>query len=115
LLGAKGITPFPVNIQFWDNPRIGSVLGPMTRRPGPLSKSVHSPALRAFCDLLIAARRKNRLTQQKVADLLGKPQSFVAKYEGGERRIDVVEFVVIARALREDPIKFLKEFLRQMP
>lgn len=87
----------------------------MTRRPGPLSKSVHSPAQRAFCELLIAARRKIRLTQQEVADLLEKPQSFVAKYEGGERRIDVVEFVVIARALRINPVAFLKEFLRQMP
>jgi transcriptional regulator with XRE-family HTH domain len=64
---------------------------------------------------LIAARRKIRLTQQEVADLLEKPQSFVAKYEGGERRIDVVEFVVIARALRINPVAFLKEFLRQMP
>jgi hypothetical protein len=36
-----------------------------------------------------------------------KPQSFVAKYEGGERRLDVVEFITIARALGADPLKLM--------
>jgi hypothetical protein len=35
----------------------------------------------------------------------GRPQSFIAKYEGGERRIDVIEFIAIARALGADPVK----------
>ena len=39
------------------------------------------------------------MTQTDVAKVLGKPQSFVAKYENGERRIDVIEFVDIAAAL----------------
>jgi transcriptional regulator with XRE-family HTH domain len=39
------------------------------------------------------------MTQADVAKALGKLQSFVAKYENGERRIDVVEFVDIAAAL----------------
>jgi hypothetical protein len=42
----------------------------------------------------------------------GKPQSFVAKYEGGERRIDVVEFVTICRALEVDPMRLLKALLK---
>jgi len=45
---------------------------------------------------LIQARKSAGLTQQAVADVLGKPQSFVAKYENGERRLDVVEFIRIA-------------------
>ncbi|WP_221205081.1 helix-turn-helix domain-containing protein [Brevundimonas mediterranea] len=40
------------------------------------------------------------MTQADVAAALGKPQSFVAKYENGERRIDVVEFVDITIALQ---------------
>ncbi|WP_439364435.1 helix-turn-helix domain-containing protein [Bradyrhizobium sp. DASA03005] len=46
-----------------------------------------------------------------MAKKLGRPQSFIAKYEGGERRIDVVEFVAIARALGVDPVKLFRDFL----
>src|SRR6476619_7299175 len=36
---------------------------------------------------------------------LHKPQSFVAKYEGGERRVDVLEFIEICKAIEADPHK----------
>jgi hypothetical protein len=47
-----------------------------------------------------------------LARKLGKPQSFVAKYEGDERRLDVVEFMIIARALDADPVKLFKALLQ---
>jgi hypothetical protein len=39
---------------------------------------------------------------------LERPQSFVAKYESGERRLDVGEFMGIARAIGADPFKMLR-------
>jgi transcriptional regulator with XRE-family HTH domain len=39
------------------------------------------------------------LTQAEVAKRLGKPQSYVSKYETGERRLDVVEFLDVAAAV----------------
>jgi transcriptional regulator with XRE-family HTH domain len=48
------------------------------------------------------------LTQRELADRLHKPQSFVAKYEGSERRIDVVEFLVVCQAIGVDSAKLLK-------
>lgn len=39
------------------------------------------------------------ITQAKLAEALGRPQSFIAKVENGERKLDVVEFAVIARLL----------------
>tara|TARA_R110002126_G_scaffold21222_9_gene77012 strand:+ start:1412 stop:1642 length:231 start_codon:yes stop_codon:yes gene_type:complete len=68
-----------------------------------MQKSVHSEQYKKVLDWLIAARKDAGLTQQQVADQLGKPQSFVAKYEGGERRLDIVEFVEISRVLGVDP------------
>jgi len=73
-----------------------------------MQKSVHSEQYRKVLDWLIAARKAAGLTQQQVADRLGKPQSFVAKYEGDERRLDVVEFVTIAKLLKADPASAIR-------
>jgi transcriptional regulator with XRE-family HTH domain len=51
------------------------------------------------------------LTQIRVAERLDQPQSFVAKYEGGERRIDVIEFLDIARAIGFDPAAALHQLV----
>jgi transcriptional regulator with XRE-family HTH domain len=53
--------------------------------------------------------------QQKLAAKLGRPQSFIAKYEGGERRIDVIEFIAIARALDADPVNLFRGFVAGEP
>lgn len=66
-------------------------------------KSNFTREYEAFLDGLINARKRQGLTQRAFADLLGKPQSFVSKYESGERRLDVVEFCQIAKVLRENP------------
>ena len=52
---------------------------------------------------LADARRQENLTQQELAKRLGKPQSFVSDYERGQRRIDLMELLLIARALSADP------------
>ena len=72
-------------------------------------KSLRSADHVRLIKLLTAAREKAGLTQQQLADRLDRPQSFVAKYEGGERRIDVIEFVAIARALEFDPARAVRE------
>lgn len=64
-----------------------------------MQKSLRTPRQLLLQSLLVAARKVQGLTQAELAEELGKPQSFVAKYESGERRIDVIEFVDIATAL----------------
>jgi transcriptional regulator with XRE-family HTH domain len=44
------------------------------------------------------------MTQAEVALRLGRPQSFVSKYESGERYLDVVEFVEVCAALGASPM-----------
>jgi transcriptional regulator with XRE-family HTH domain len=80
----------------------------MATRARKLDKSVHSEGQSVFCELMIRARKAAGLTQRDLADRLRKPQSFVAKYEGGERRIDVVEFLTICQAIGADSAKILK-------
>ena len=76
-----------------------------------IGKTVHSSDQATFCALMVAARKQAGLTQHELARRLKRPQSFVAKYEGGERRIDVIEFVAIVRAIGADPIKLLRDLM----
>ena len=86
----------------------------MTPSARRIRKSVHSPEQQLLRELLVAARNKAGVTQQKLARRLGKPQSFVAKYEGGERRLDVIEFIVIARAIGADPMRIVRALTKKM-
>jgi transcriptional regulator with XRE-family HTH domain len=74
-------------------------------------KSLRGPQHRELLRLLIAARHNADLTQQDVATRLHRNQSFVAKYEGGERRLEVIEFVQICRAIGVAP----EILLRKLP
>ncbi len=76
-----------------------------------MQKSLKSPEYARFTELLVAVRDAAGVTQQKLAERLGEHQSFIAKYEGGERRIDVIEFIVIAQALGADPVKLFRDFV----
>ena len=73
-----------------------------------MGKSIHTTEHQKLRELLIAARKRAGLTQAEVAELLGRPQSFVAKYEGGERRLDVIELIEVSRALNADPARIVR-------
>jgi transcriptional regulator with XRE-family HTH domain len=57
---------------------------------------------------LVEARKRAGVTQIELASQLQRPQSFVAKYEARERRLDVAEYLVIARTLGVDPYRLLR-------
>lgn len=73
-----------------------------------MTRSPHAPAYRKLRAALAAARLAAGLTQTEVAKALRKPQSFVSKYESGERSLDVVEFLAVCRALRVSPSEVLE-------
>ena len=64
-------------------------------------------------EMLVEVRKIGGLTQEELSQRLRKPQSFVSKYERGERRLDVVEFGEVAHALELDPVKLLAKFYRE--
>ena len=64
-----------------------------------MTKSLHTTAYQRLTELLLQARQKAGLTQQEVADRLNTHQSYIAKVEKGERRIDVVEFIQLVRVI----------------
>ena len=74
-----------------------------------MTGSIHTDVYRHLIGRLVEARNAAGLTQQTLADRLGKSQSYVAKVEGFERRLDVVEFLAMARAVGADPIPMVSE------
>ncbi len=76
--------------------------------------NVENASYQTLRNLLVEARRTARLTQADLALRLKRPQSFVSKYERGERRLDLVEFGEVARAMEVDPTKFLAKFYREL-
>lgn len=74
-----------------------------------MARSVFTKKYDQFRQSLIQARKAAGMTQAALAQKLSRPQSFVSKFERGERRLDVIEFLDIARAVGFDPASFLKE------
>ncbi|MEW7313578.1 helix-turn-helix transcriptional regulator [Buttiauxella gaviniae] len=75
--------------------------------------SIYSAEYQSVIKALREARINKGITQESLAKALDRPQSFVAKFENGERRLDVVEFVHIACLLSLDPTIAVKELARK--
>ncbi len=65
--------------------------------------SLGTPRYNDLTAKLAQLRKQAGMTQSQLAKKLSKPQSFVAKYEGGERRLDVIEFIDVVEALGGSP------------
>jgi transcriptional regulator with XRE-family HTH domain len=74
-----------------------------------MTKTIFSQEYKRLCWLLIEARREQGFTQEDVATALGRPQSFVSKYERGERRLDVIEFLEVTHFLGVDPHSIIRQ------
>ncbi|MBI4098321.1 MAG: helix-turn-helix transcriptional regulator [Candidatus Levybacteria bacterium] len=73
-----------------------------------MSKSIYSKDYKAIIEHLKKARIEADLSQQAVADKLGKPQSYISKIESGERRLDVAEMKKFAAIYKRPVDYFLK-------
>ncbi|HEX8181160.1 MAG TPA: helix-turn-helix transcriptional regulator [Pyrinomonadaceae bacterium] len=62
-----------------------------------------------FQRMLVEARKKSGLSQQEVADRLGRPQTYVSKCELGTRQMDVVEFLEMSKVVGFDPVMFIRK------
>ena len=79
---------------------------------GNLGKTLRSARHKLLVDFIVSQREAVGLTQTQLAEKLGEYQSFVARLESGQRRIDVVEFLELARMLKFDPIEALRKLYK---
>ena len=80
----------------------------------PVSKSAFTQSNDEFRALLKELRVSKGLTQVDVAETLRLPQSYVSKYENGERALNFVETALVCEALGVELDAFAREFLRRL-
>ena len=80
-----------------------------------MTKSVFTDAYASLLRELVALRKRDRVTQVELSSRLGKPQSFISTIERGVRRLDILEFYAIARALGVDPATTYADLIKALP
>ena len=80
-----------------------------------MPKSQFSESYRLFLGVLIAARKRAGLTQSDLAHRIGKKQTFISIIETGVRRLDLLEFTALARAIGAKPEDLFAEVLAVLP
>ncbi|CAN1527985.1 Cro/C1-type helix-turn-helix domain [Rhabdaerophilaceae bacterium] len=78
-----------------------------------MGKTLGSDRHKALIAFLIERREAADMTQAQLAERLGEYQSFVARLESGQRRVDVVEFIELGSILRFDPEFAIKSLADQ--
>lgn len=80
-----------------------------------MPKTVFTGAHQHIVDVLVEARRQSGLTQAQLAAKVGKDQTFISLIERSQRRVDVLEFFALARAMGLDPQTLFAEVARRLP
>lgn len=73
-----------------------------------MEKSVYTDEYQAVIDLLREARIKAGVTQVQLAEMLDQSQSFVSKYECGDRRLDIIQLRTVCQTLGVTLADFVK-------
>ena len=76
-----------------------------------MSKTIYQDRYARLVHALREIRTQNNVTQIQLAERLGKPQSYIAKVETLERKLDIVEFVDWCKAIGADPTLLIRDCL----
>lgn len=80
-----------------------------------MPKTIFGGDHRHLVEVMVEARQKSGLTQAELAERVGKDQTFISIIERGQRRVDVLEFVALVRAMGGDPQRLFAEVLKRVP
>ena len=80
-----------------------------------MSKSAFSDAHQILVEQLTAARKQSGMKQEELAAVIGKDQSYISNIERGQRRVDVLEFITLARAIGVNPVNLFADIVSNLP
>jgi transcriptional regulator with XRE-family HTH domain len=76
-----------------------------------MASSIFDEGHQRLVKLLVDARKRASLKQAELGRRVGKSQSFISLIERGQRRVDVVEFIALTRAMGQDVEEAFKALL----
>ena len=77
--------------------------------------SMFTDAYKVLLDVLVKARKDAGVTQSELGRRLGKGQKYVSVIETGVRRVDLIEFTALAKAIGRDPVRLYGEIVSALP
>ena len=80
-----------------------------------VARSTHTEPYKILLGVLIDARKRAGVTQTELARRLKRPQPYMSMVERGERRVDVIQFYAIMKALGADPEEVFRELIAKLP
>jgi len=80
-----------------------------------LPKTVFTGAHQHLVEVLVKTRKAAKLNQTEVAERVGKDQTFISLIERSQRRVDVLEFVALAKAMGQDPVELFEKVVARLP
>lgn len=80
-----------------------------------MAKSTHSEPYKILLKVLVETRERAGVTQTELARRIKRPQPYMSMVERGERRIDVIQFYAIMKALGADPEEVFRELIGRLP
>ena len=76
-----------------------------------MTKSTYTDNYAKLIKQLVDCRKRQKITQAELSACMGKPQSFIAKIENKERRLDVIEFLELCKYMQVDPIPIVASLI----
>jgi transcriptional regulator with XRE-family HTH domain len=76
--------------------------------------SMHNPAADFLAKTVVDMRKNAVLNQRELATLLGREQNYVARIETGQRRLDLIEWIQLLRALGVEPDREIPRIIREL-
>ncbi|MDH7975706.1 helix-turn-helix transcriptional regulator [Sphingomonas sp. AR_OL41] len=80
-----------------------------------MAGAIYSEAQQSVARAFAAVRREKALKQSDLANLIGKHQSYISDIERGQRRVDILELYVIARAMKMTPVDLYARITADLP
>jgi transcriptional regulator with XRE-family HTH domain len=80
-----------------------------------VARSTHTEPYKILLGVLIDARQRAGVTQTELARRINRPQPYMSMVERGERRIDVIQFYAIVKALGADPEEVFRDLIAKLP